>query len=46
MYTQNKHRKTYTPEFKLQIINLYQSGERSLLKLSSEFNLNDRMLRR
>lgn len=46
MYTQNKHRKTYTPTFKLQIVNYYLAGEKTAEMLSHEFDLNRRMLLR
>lgn len=32
-YIQNKHRKTYDPEFKLKIVDLYLSGEKSVQQL-------------
>jgi len=46
MYTQNKHRKTYTPTFKLQIVNDYLVGEKAVEMLSHEFDLNQCMIRR
>ena len=46
MYTQNKHRKTYTPTFKLQIVNYYLAGEKTVAMLSHEFDLNQRMILR
>jgi transposase-like protein len=46
MYIQNKHRKTYTTEFKLLAVNKYLSGECSVLQLCDEYNLGKSMVNR
>lgn len=43
-YTQNKHRKTYTPEFKLQCVQAYLSGK-SPTAICNEYSLHIDMLR-
>jgi transposase-like protein len=42
----NKPHRTFTAEFKLLIINKYLSGECSSIKLSYEYDLDARMIRR
>lgn len=43
-YTQNKHRKTYRPEFKLQCVQDYLSGK-STIVICNEHNIHKDMLR-
>jgi len=39
MYIQNKYRKTYTPEFKLLIVNKYLNESKTGPQLSAEYEL-------
>lgn len=46
MFTQNAHRKTYTTAFKLQIVNYYLAGEKTVAVLSHEFDLEKSIIKR
>lgn len=46
MYTQNKFCKTYTPEFKILIVNKYLSGEYTVPQLSNEYDIHTRLIRK